>query len=187
MRTGPESRVWFSTRRTGPGGPRRAPPGAGLRRRRTVGQAARDEAREGRVAARPLLENSTACRKSVPSNKPLCGFLWLRLIESVQFSVLGRVSSIYGEFDPGSGRTLAACLTHASRTVNSACGGISGERVSNTWATCPQLWDNSKKLGLIPDMTADRMVWWWKDLSAGDGPAAYQLVGGVVAYQGDDG
>jgi hypothetical protein len=25
-----------------------------------------------------------------------------------------------GEFDPGSGRTLAACLTHASRTENSA-------------------------------------------------------------------
>jgi hypothetical protein len=25
--------------------------------------------------------------------------------------------SFYGEFDPGSGRTLAACLTHASRTV----------------------------------------------------------------------
>ena len=24
---------------------------------------------------------------------------------------------IYGEFDPGSGRTLAACLTHASRTL----------------------------------------------------------------------
>ena len=24
-----------------------------------------------------------------------------------------------GEFDPGSGRTLAACLTHASRTVTS--------------------------------------------------------------------
>jgi len=23
----------------------------------------------------------------------------------------------YGEFDPGSGRTLAACLTHASRAV----------------------------------------------------------------------
>ena len=23
----------------------------------------------------------------------------------------------YGEFDPGSGRTLAACLTHASRTM----------------------------------------------------------------------
>src|SRR5687768_14896648 len=27
---------------------------------------------------------------------------------------------LYGEFDPGSGRTLAACLTHASRTVNRA-------------------------------------------------------------------
>jgi hypothetical protein len=26
-------------------------------------------------------------------------------------------SNIYGEFDPGSGRTLAACLTHASRTM----------------------------------------------------------------------
>lgn len=26
--------------------------------------------------------------------------------------------SIHGEFDPGSGRTLAACLTHASRTMN---------------------------------------------------------------------
>ena len=24
---------------------------------------------------------------------------------------------LFGEFDPGSGRTLAACLTHASRTV----------------------------------------------------------------------
>ncbi len=32
--------------------------------------------------------------------------------------VLPRVrGGIYGEFDPGSGRTLAACLTHASRTM----------------------------------------------------------------------
>lgn len=30
-------------------------------------------------------------------------------------------------------------------------------------------------------------VVWWKDLSVRDGPAAYQLVGGVMAYQGDDG
>ena len=42
------------------------------------------------------------------------------------------VSSLYGEFDPGSGRTLAACLTHASRTVIPLRWGISGERVSNT-------------------------------------------------------
>ena len=27
-----------------------------------------------------------------------------------------RINTIYREFDPGSGRTLAACLTHASRT-----------------------------------------------------------------------
>ena len=38
----------------------------------------------------------------------------------------------YGEFDPGSGRTLVACLTHASRTVKPFRGWISGERVSNT-------------------------------------------------------
>ena len=34
--------------------------------------------------------------------------------------VVGGVSCLlvlFGEFDPGSGRTLAACLTHASRTV----------------------------------------------------------------------
>ena len=37
-----------------------------------------------------------------------------------------------GEFDPGSGRTLAVCLTHASRTVRPFRGYTSGERVSNT-------------------------------------------------------
>src|SRR6478735_2673657 len=31
--------------------------------------------------------------------------------------VAGCHVDIYGEFDSGSGRTLAACLTHASRTV----------------------------------------------------------------------
>ena len=47
------------------------------------------EARKGRVFARPLFENSTACRKSVPSNTPCrgssdswLGFLWLIDIES---------------------------------------------------------------------------------------------------------
>src|SRR3954447_907166 len=33
-------------------------------------------------------------------------------------------SSLHGEFDPGSGRTLAACLTHASGATNpSLLGG----------------------------------------------------------------
>jgi hypothetical protein len=31
---------------------------------------------------------------------------------------------INGEFDPGSGRTLAACLTHASRTVKPSGGSV---------------------------------------------------------------
>ena len=41
------------------------------------------------------------------------------------------VNSI-GEFDPGSGRTLAACLTHASRTGLGGNSQVSGERVRNT-------------------------------------------------------
>jgi hypothetical protein len=36
-------------------------------------------------------------------------------------------------------------------------------------------------------MTDYRMVWWWKAFAVLDGLAAYQLVGGVMAYQGDDG
>jgi hypothetical protein len=35
---------------------------------------------------------------------------------------------------------------------------VSGGRVSNTWATCPQDRDNSGKPELIPDNTEDRMV-----------------------------
>ena len=33
-------------------------------------------------------------------------------------------SGFFGEFDPGSGRTLAACLTHASRTGLLLVGGL---------------------------------------------------------------
>lgn len=58
-------------------------------------------------------------------------FVWMRAGCLVWWLVL---FGFYGEFDPGSGRTLAACLTHASRTMmTGACfGWISGERVSNT-------------------------------------------------------
>ena len=92
-----------------------------------------------------------------------------------------------GEFDPGSGRTLAACLTHASRTVRPFWGYTSGERVSNTWVTCPALWDKPGKLGLIPDRTLGCMVESGKLFVVWYEPAAYQLVGGVMAYQGCDG
>ena len=61
---------------------------------------------------------------------------------------------LYGEFDPGSGRTLAACLTHASRTEfkrKLANLELSGGRVSNAWITCLNDRDNTGKLVLIRD------------------------------------
>ncbi len=62
---------------------------------------------------------------------------------------IGQVQT--GEFDPGSERTLAACLRHASRTERHLRVYSSGARVSNAWIICPQVWDNSGKLELIPD------------------------------------
>ena len=66
-------------------------------------------------------------------------------------------NSFYGEFDPGSGLTLAACLTHASRaaasfTLNSGSFWLkekiysrilckmsaSGGRLSNAWERTPK-------------------------------------------------
>ena len=65
---------------------------------------------------------------------------------------LRTLDTINEEFDPGSGRTLAARLTHASRTETSlACFRcLSGGRVSNTWATCLSEGDNVRKRTLIP-------------------------------------
>ena len=47
---------------------------------------------------------------------------------------------------------------------------------------CLEVWDNSEKSELIPDSSRKG-----KDLLLQDEPAYYQLVGGVKAYQGDDG
>ena len=58
-------------------------------------------------------------------------FLFGALLVGV-FVMVGFFCFFDGEFDPGSGRTLAACLTHASRTVRPFWGYTSGERVSNT-------------------------------------------------------
>src|SRR3954464_13835572 len=68
-------------------------------------------------------------------------------------------------------------------------GYSSGERVSNTWATCPSLWDNSGKPGLIPDTTTDDIFCggkffgegWARGLSAcwwGNGPPRRRRVAG---------
>ena len=61
----------------------------------------------------------------------------------------------------------------------------SGERVRNTWATCPWVWNSPTKVGLMPYVAFHRMVKWLKLVMAlKDGLAAYQLVGEVKAHQG---
>ena len=103
-----------------------------------------------------------------------------------------------GEFDPGSERTLAAWIRHASRTVSFKrifrvkFVRESGERVSNAWAICPQVRNSPPKGGVIPDVVVPRMrnclkVGILRNLLLGDEPAAYQLVGEVTAHQGIDG
>ncbi len=62
--------------------------------------------------------------------------------------------------------------------------GDSGERVSNTLVTCPEAGDNPAKVGLIPHVLQRVRGLWWKVSALREGPAAYQLVGGVMAYQG---
>ena len=61
------------------------------------------------------------------------GWVWVGVCSPL-FGCGFLVVVLFGEFDPGSGRTLAACLTHASRTGLSSFlgGGLSGERVSIT-------------------------------------------------------
>ena len=65
--------------------------------------------------------------------------------------------------------------------------GPSGERSRNTWATCPRAGDNNPKGLLIPHVKVDGIINFSKPCALWDGPAAYQLVGGVTAYQGIDG
>ena len=63
----------------------------------------------------------------------------------------------HGEFDPGSGLTLAACLTHASRTDFNLRVKVSGARVSNAWIIYPLIGDNPSKGGLIPNDTVSTL------------------------------
>ena len=66
---------------------------------------------------------------------------------------------------------------------------ISGKRVSNGQVTYPLDVDSSSKDEIIRDNVAGR--WLCKEsgrkLALPDRPVSYQLVGGVRAYQGDDG
>ena len=60
--------------------------------------------------------------------------------------------------------------------------------MSNAWVTYLQALDNLEKSRLIQDKTPVRKYccqrWLLRELLSGDGPASYQLVGGVMAYQG---
>ncbi len=65
---------------------------------------------------------------------------------------------------------------------------LSGERVSNALVTCPEMWNNSGKLELIPHVVCGFRNHLLKIFgSFREGPASHQLVGRVMAYQGDDG
>ena len=55
-----------------------------------------------------------------------------KFIQKLDLRRYGALDTIFWEFDPGSGRTLAACLTHASRTGLSP-SGLS--LVANGWVT----------------------------------------------------
>ncbi len=69
--------------------------------------------------------------------------------------------------------------------VGQPVASSSGERVSNTWAICPEDGDNLGKPGLIPDALTGRHHLVRKSRKGlQDEPAAYQLVGGVTAHQG---
>ena len=54
----------------------------------------------------------------------------------------------------------------------------------NTWAICREVWDNSLKGELIPDVNRKIQSWGPQGLTLYDEPAAYQLVGEVTAHQG---
>ena len=96
----------------------------------------------------------------------------------------------FGEFDPGSGLTLAACMRHASRTDDRACSIVSGGRLSNAWVTCPEVGNNCPKGWLIPHVVTGsfqspkpqgasggacvRLARWW-----GNGSPRRRSVGGL--------
>ena len=81
-----------------------------------------------------------------------------------------------GEFDPGSGWTLAIGLTHASRGETALCACTfwtsTGARVSIAYPTFPPLGDTPLKDGLIPDVVHRWHLTWTKDSSVEDGDAS---------------
>ena len=112
----------------------------------------------------------------------------------LDFKFFGTWDTIFWEFDPGSGRTLAACLTHASRTEWWLRLSLSGERVSNAWGTYLSVGDNSWKRLLIPHNTswrhllevkalcAERWPRVWLDSWWGNGSPSLRSVAGLRGW-----
>ena len=63
----------------------------------------------------------------------------------------------------------------------------SGERLSNTWRTCPHPGDSRGKPRVIPDDPARPHGRAGKAQTGGDGSAAHQVDGGVTAHRARDG
>ena len=104
--TGPPTDVTFFLRRARPPlGPADEPCGArplcGATR-----EAASNEGRKAGVRARPLFENSTACRKSVPSNTPCSGYLW----SGLGFLWLIDIASVSSRFSAGSNSSTESLI-----------------------------------------------------------------------------
>ena len=91
-----------------------------------------------------------SCKRILSQRKFLSNIARSKLFKKWFEQPEGCLDTIFWEFDPGSGRTLAACLTHASRTEVLLRWYFSGERVSNAWETCLSVGDNSWKRLLIP-------------------------------------
>ena len=73
-------------------------------------------------------------------------------IESCRVRLESYIKLYNEEFDPGSGWTLAAGLTHASRGAAGRSNTMpaTGARVRNAWAICPYQGDKRWKRRLIP-------------------------------------
>ncbi len=86
------------------------------------------------------------------------------------------------EFDPGSGRTLAACLMHASRTDH-PFGDGEWRTAEEHVGMCPRVGDNVPKGVLIPHTLRKQE----SRKAPLEQPATHQVVGGVMASQAIDG
>ena len=91
------------------------------------------------------------------------------------------------EFDPGSARTLAAWLKHASRTRKPLRGQVEWRKGEEYVPTYPQVGDSPGKPGLIPDVVPAVKRRDQRLRSPGEWGTSYQVVGEVTAHQAVDG